>query len=121
MRPARRTIRTVILVTACAIALSSCGGTVRDPNEYGDVTTDGTGYYGNLMYGCTGVEPTDGKYVDVKLESVDYCNCIFDGLKETVPFSDAKAFDKKQATEKAGEIVIPNNIQTVQEKCGTSN
>ncbi len=121
MRPARTTIRTVILVTACAIALSSCGGTVRDPNEYGDVTTDGSGYYGNLMYGCTGVEPEDGKYVDAQLGSVDYCNCIFDGLKETVPFPDAKAFDQKQATEKAGEIVIPTNIQAVQEKCGTSN
>ncbi|MEI7885955.1 MAG: hypothetical protein WCJ04_01060 [Actinomycetes bacterium] len=121
MRPARTTFRTVILVAACALALSSCGGTVREPREYGDVTTDGKGYYGNLMYGCTGVEPTDGKYVNVKLESVNYCNCIFNGLKETVPFSDAKAFDQYQATAKAGEIKIPKNIQTVQQKCGKSN
>ena len=121
MRPAKSTFRTLILVAACALVASSCGGTVADPKDYGDVNTENKGYYGNLMYGCTGVQAINGEYSDVTLESVDYCNCIFEGLKETVPFSDARDFDKYQATAKAGEIEIPKNIQAVQEKCGTSN
>jgi hypothetical protein len=118
MRPARSTFRTVILATACVLAVSSCGGTVADPKEYGDVNTENKGYYGNLMYGCTGVQAIDGEYSDVTLGSVEYCNCLFDGLKEKVPFPDAKAFDQYQATAKAGEITIPKNIKAVQEDCG---
>jgi len=111
-----------MLLVACALAISSCGGTVPDPKEYGDANTKNEGYYGNLMYGCTGVRANDaGNYVDVTLESTSYCKCLFAGLKETVPFAAARDFDKYQATAQPGEIKVPANIQAVQEKCGTSN
>ncbi|MEX0767606.1 MAG: hypothetical protein WD029_03950, partial [Microthrixaceae bacterium] len=111
-----------ILFALGAAVISGCGGAVADPKDYGDVNTKNEGYYGNLMYGCTGVRANEaGKYEDVTLENTDYCNCLYEGLKETVPFSDAREFDKYQATAQAGEIKVPTNIQTVQEKCGTTN
>ena len=99
------------------ITLVACTGGEAEPKDYGEVNTKGEGYYGNFMYGCTGVEPKDGKYVDVKLESADFCRCVYDGLKEKVPFSDMQEFEKEQADAADGEIVIPKNIATVQDEC----
>lgn len=119
MRPASRSIRNTVILMVCATALVGCGGVVRDPTEYGEVNSKGTGYYGNLMYGCTGVQPNDkGVYVDTRLGSADFCKCVFKGLKETVPFPDAKKFDQAQAKEDAGKITAPSNIAKVQENCG---
>jgi len=119
MRSASRSIRRMSLLVVCAVALVGCGGQQRDPSEYGDVNSDGEGYYGNLMYGCTGVEPDDdGKYVNAELENEAFCKCLFNGLKETVPFQDAKKFDEAQAKAEPGELDVPNNIAKVQQKCG---
>ena len=121
MRPVSPYVRRLSVVLVCAVALVGCGGVVRDPTEYGDVNSEGEGYYGNLMYGCTGVQPNDdGKYEDPTLGSEAFCKCLFQGLKETVPWDDAKEFDQAQAKEDAGDITVPSNIAKVQQKCGDS-
>jgi hypothetical protein len=115
-----RTARHVIAVAAAALALASCtGGQPPEPGEYGEINTDNEGYYGNLMFGCTGVQANDdGKYVDVKLESPDYCTCVFRGMKETVPFPEAKEFDEQQADAEEGETIeLPPRIDTVRTTC----
>jgi hypothetical protein len=117
MRHVPRPVRAVLLIVAFAVPLLGCTGATPEPKEYGDVNTEGEGYYGNLMFGCTGVEPTDGKYVDVKLESAAFCTCIFRGMKETVPFPDAKEFEEAQAEAEPGELEIPRNINSVREQC----
>jgi hypothetical protein len=119
LRSVSRPIRRISVLIVCAVALAGCGGVVRDPKEYGDVNSEGEGFYGNLMYGCTGVQPNDdGKYENPTLGSEDFCTCVFKGLKETVSFEDTKKFDEAQAKEDAGEITVPDNIAKVQEKCG---
>jgi hypothetical protein len=61
---------------------------------------------------------SDGKYVDVELESRDFCTCVFRGMKETVPFPDAKAFDEAQADAEDGEAIeLPENINRVRTRC----
>jgi len=118
MRPASRTIRRMSLLVVCAVALVGCGGQVRDPTEYGEVNTDGKGYYGNLMYGCTGNEPDeDGVYEAGDLGTPDYCRCLFNGLKQKVPFADAKKFDEDQAKADPGELTVPKNIASVRTAC----
>jgi hypothetical protein len=119
MRSASRSIRRMSLLVVCAVALVGCGGQVRDPDEYGDVNSDGEGYYGNLMYGCTGDEPNDaGEYKDTGLGTPAYCECLFKGLKEKVPFADAKKFDEDQAKAEPGELTVPKNIASVRTACG---
>jgi hypothetical protein len=102
-----------------AVALVGCTGGQSDPTEYGSINDQNEGYYGNLMFGCTGVEANDdGEYVDVKLEDPDFCTCIFRGMKETVPFADAQEFDEQQADAEEGtDITIPSNINTVRTTC----
>jgi len=118
MRSVNPFVRRLSVVLVCAVALVGCGGVERDPTEYGGVNSDGDGYYGNLMYGCTGVEPNDqGKYVDVTLGSAAFCTCVFSGMKETVPWEDARDFDQAQAKETAGDITVPGNIAKVQQSC----
>lgn len=115
-----RTARHVIVVAVAALALSSCtGGQPREPDKYGDINTENEGYYGNLMFGCTGVQANDkGEYVDVKLESPDFCTCVFRGMKETVPFPDAKEFDEQQADAEEGETIeLPPGIDKVRTTC----
>lgn len=102
-----------------AMMLSACGGgQPAAPENYGEPNPDGEGYYGNFMFGCTGVLPDDdGAYLDVTLASEKFCRCVYDGMVETVPFDDAKRFDEAQAEEKPGEITVPANIAAVQESC----
>ncbi len=121
MRPTSRTVRRLSVLAVCAIALAGCGGQEAAPKDYGEINTKGDGFYGNLMYGCTGVEPTDGKYVDVKLQEPEFCTCLWRGLKATVPFDDVKKFDEAQAEAEEGEIKVPENIAKVQQRCGEDN
>lgn len=108
----------LVIAVLCLIALAGCSGRVQQPRDYGEVNTKGEGYYGNLMYGCTGVQPKDGKYVNEKLSSSEYCKCLFEGLKESVPFSEAKSFEDAQADAKAGsEPDVPKGIAKVQKEC----
>lgn len=121
MRSVSRPIRRMSILMVCAVALAGCGGVVRDPDKYGDINSKGEGFYGNLMYGCTGVQPNDeGQYENPTLGSEDFCKCVFKGLKETVTFEDTKKFDQAQAKEDAGDITVPSNIAKVQERCGES-
>ena len=119
MRPAPRHVRLLIAGLVASVALVGCTGQQADPSEYGDVNTENDGYYGNFMFGCTGVEANDdGEYVDVKLENPDFCTCVFEQMKQTVPFADAKAFDEAQADAEEGtEITIPSNIDSAREAC----
>jgi hypothetical protein len=119
MRPAPRPVRLLIVGLVASVALVGCTGQQADPGEYGDVNTENDGYYGNFMFGCTGVEANDdGEYVDVKLENPDFCTCVFEQMMQTVPFADAKAFDEAQADAEEGtEITIPSNIDSARESC----
>ncbi|MEI2698368.1 MAG: hypothetical protein V9E94_08475 [Microthrixaceae bacterium] len=116
-----RTVRALIVTAVASVGLLGCtaGGQAAQPKEYGDINTGNEGYYGNLMFGCTGVQANDdGKYVDVELESAAFCTCVFRGMKETVPFSEAKSFDEQQA--EAGEdetIELPSSIDKVRTTC----
>lgn len=110
----------VALVTILfAVLVTSCTGAVRDPTNYGKVNAKGEGFYGNLMYGCTGVEPdADGNYVDEKLSSADYCKCLFEGLSDRVPFSDVRDFEEAQAdAEEGDDVEVPDEIARVQKDC----
>lgn len=121
MRPVLSTARALIVTVVASVALVGCysGGQAAAPKEYGDINTENEGYYGNLMFGCTGVQANaDGKYVDVKLESPTFCTCVFRGMKETVPFSEAKEFDEQQADAEEGETIkLPESIDKVRTTC----
>ncbi|MEZ5219838.1 MAG: hypothetical protein R2715_25405 [Ilumatobacteraceae bacterium] len=101
------------------LGLASCGGQASQPDNYGSANPDGDGFYGNFMFGCTGVTPVDGEYRDTTLESQPFCRCVYDGMKETVPFAEAKAFDEAQAAaEQETDISVPSNIAAIQQRCG---
>ena len=120
MSPTARTaLRFALVVALTAIAAACGGGQAAQPDGYGEPNSDGEGYYGNLMYGCTGVQPVDGKYKDSTLGSQQFCRCVYDGLKETVPFDEAKQFDEAQANSKPGEVSVPGNIERIQTNCGS--
>lgn len=124
MRPSPHSVRSVAALAAAALVLAGCAaGQPRDPGEYGEINTNNEGYYGNLMFGCTGVRANaQGEYVDVELESPDFCTCVFRGMKETVPFPDAKDFDKAQADAEEGETIeLPENINRVRTKCAEND
>lgn len=116
---ARPIPRSVLGVAVAAIALlAACGGQERQPDGYGSANPDGEGYYGNFMYGCTGVEPVDGRYLEPVLESQQFCRCVYDGMQETVPFADAAAFEEAQAEAEPGNAIeVPSSIASVQEAC----
>ena len=124
MRLLSTPFRTVVLAALAAVALAGCsGGQPRDPDSYGEINTTNEGYYGNLMFGCTGVQANDdGKYVDVKLEDPDFCTCIFRGMKETVPFPEAQEFDEQQAdAEEGADIELPPSIDKVRTTCAEND
>lgn len=111
-------MRTTFVAVVAILAGACGGGQQAQPDGYGEPNSDGDGYYGNFMYGCTGVEPVDGSYRQPTLGSQQFCRCVYDGLKETVPFEQAKRFDEEQAKSEPGEIAVPDNINRIQEKCG---
>ena len=118
MRSLIRRLRTAAVPVVALAAVAGCAGIEPAPDEYGDVNTENDGYYGNFMFGCTGVEANeDGEYVDIKLENPDFCTCVFEGLKETVPFSEMQAFEEAQAEAEDGELEIPDNIDGVRQDC----
>lgn len=124
MRPSPHSVRSVAALAAAALLLAGCAaGQPRDPGEYGAINDRNEGYYGNLMFGCTGVRANEqGEYVEVTLESPDFCTCVFRGMKETVPFPDAKEFDKAQADAEEGETIeLPENINRVRTKCAEND
>jgi hypothetical protein len=109
----------VVALVIGALALAGCGGQASQPDSYGSANPDGDGFYGNFMFGCTGVTPVDGEYRDTTLESQPFCRCVYDGMKETVPFAEAKAFDEAQAAAEPGtDISVPSNIAAIQQRCG---
>ncbi|HTN99684.1 MAG TPA: hypothetical protein VL068_03315 [Microthrixaceae bacterium] len=121
MPAAPSTALKLAIAVLCLLALAGCSGRIQQPRDYGEANTKGEGYFGNLMYGCTGVQPTKGKYINEKLSSAEYCRCLYDGLKESVPFAQAKSFEEAQAAAKAGsEPDVPNGIAKVQKDCKTA-
>lgn len=114
------------LAASCCLVLAGCVGVQQDPTDYGEVNDQNEGYYGNWMFGCTGVEANeDGVYdtstlpEDERLESPDFCTCVYLGLKEeNVPFEEMKAFDEAQ--ENASEddpIELPDEVVEISERC----
>ncbi len=111
----------VLLLALIAIPLAVGCGVERQPTGYGD------DYRDNFMIGCTGADP-DGEPVKsdqapdgVKLASKSDCECIYEGLEETVPFEDAKTFEEAQAeAEDGADIEVPKNIQSVFDGCSDS-
>ena len=126
MRSVPRSARALIIAVVASTAVLGCtGGQPPDPSSYGDINTDNDGYYGNLMFGCTGVQANDDGDYDTsslpeadRLETPDFCTCVFRGMKETVPFADAEAFDQQQADTPEGETIeLPANINKVRTTC----
>ncbi len=126
MRSAPRPARALLTLVVASVALLGCtGGQQRQPTDYGEINTDNKGYYGNLMFGCTGVQANEDGTYDTsslpegeRLETPDYCTCVFRGLDQTVPFPDAKAFDEAQADAPEGStITLPANIDKVRTDC----
>jgi len=122
MRPVTRAVRGLSVAAVAALALTSCAGGQPQPTGYGEPTRDGSGFYGNFMYGCTGVEPNeDGEYVDEELESQEFCRCVYEGLSDPgagVPFSEVRAFEEAQAEAEDGDdIEVPRDIQRIMDRC----
>lgn len=110
----RRAVIGVLGAVIAAAALIGCTGPTQ-PKEYGDA------YKENFMIGCTGVEPNEeGQFVDPSLGTVSYCECVYQGLVDTVPFDQVEAFEKQQAESEAGQIVVPANIEAVYDRCRSS-
>ena len=102
-----------LLAILCLIPLAAACGVERDPSEYGDA------YRENFMLGCTGLDengdvPNGGE----KLASKSYCDCVYEGLEEKIPFEEAKEFEEAQSqVEDDSDIEIPDNIQSVFDDC----
>jgi hypothetical protein len=93
-------------------------GVNPQPTDYGQ------DYEDNFMLGCTG-RFQDGDNAgeessDAKVSAPeDECQCVYDGLVEKVPFSEAKEFEDQQAEADSGdEIEVPDNIQSIIDECG---
>jgi hypothetical protein len=112
-RPGR--VLAVALVASLAV-LSSCGGVKTDPRDYG------ADYEANFMLGCTGIETSDSTSTipegGEKLAPKSYCECVYKGLEQKVPFEEAKKFEDDQAKAESGQdIKVPKNIQAVFDGC----
>jgi hypothetical protein len=94
-------------VAAFALFLTGCGQQ-QQPKSYDD-----DAYTTNFKFGCEQQAADRGGPQAPK----DYCKCVLAGLKEKVPFDDAKKFEEQQADEKAGQITVPKNIQAVFDSC----
>lgn len=71
------------------------------------------------MLGCTGVE-ADGEVPPggEELASKSYCECVYRGLEDKVPFDEAREFEEQQSEADSGEdIDVPKNIQAVFDGC----
>lgn len=118
MRQVTRRLRSLAVLSVAAVALVGCTGFESNPTEYGEVNTDNDGYYGNFMFGCTGVEANeDGEYVDVVLEDPEFCTCVFERLKETVPFSEMQQLEEAQAEAEPGEVELPEDVDAARREC----
>jgi hypothetical protein len=110
-------LRLAALGAALLVVPMACGVNPQ-PTDYGD------DYENNFMLGCTG-RFQDGdnegdRSSDAKVFAPeDVCQCIYDGLVEKVPFTEAKEFEEAQAEQEAGDIEVPENIQKIIDECDT--
>ena len=102
---------------AAALLVPLACGVNPQPTDYGE------DYENNFMLGCTGIFQ-DGDYAgerssDAKVfADPDQCQCIYDGLVEKVPFSEAKEFEEQQSEAESGEdIEVPDNIAKIIDEC----
>lgn len=128
MRPSVRPLCAVAVVIAAMFVAAGCVGTEPTFGDYGEVNPNNDGYYGTFMYGCTGVEATGagddpaGEYLPTEdtpelLAPPAFCTCVFEGLKERVPFAEMQALEQDQAAADPGEFTLPRNVNTVREDC----
>ena len=114
MRP--RSPRSILLGVALAsmLALSACGQRTQ-PTGYGE------DYQKNFMLGCNEQTAVPEENPEVTTPGPEapknFCECVYDGLVEKVPFDDAKKFEEQQAKEDAGDIAVPKPIQKVIDSC----
>jgi len=95
------------LVASIALFLTGCGQQ-QQPRDYD------AAYASNFKFGCQQQAASRGG----PQAPQDYCKCVLAGLKEKVPFDDAKKFEEKQAEAKSGTaITVPKNIQAVFTSC----
>lgn len=104
---------------AAALLVPLACGVNPQPTDYGE------DYENNFMLGCTGVfqdgDKAGERSSDAKVFAPeDVCQCIYDGLVEKVPFSEAKDFEDAQADQEEGEIEVPDNIQTIIDECDSA-
>lgn len=111
-----RSPRSILLGLALAslLALTACGQQTQ-PTDYGEQ------YEKNFMFGCheqADVPEEDPDQTTPGPQSgTDFCQCVYDGLEEQVPFEQAKAFEEQQAEDDAGDIEVPKPIQSVIDSC----
>ncbi len=107
----RPSTRLLVLPVVVALGLLTACGQQTQPTSYGD------DYESNFMFGCKQQVkiPEDAEGGPQAPE--DYCKCVYKGLKDKVPFDDAKKFEDQQADEDAGQIKVPKNIQAVFDSC----
>jgi hypothetical protein len=103
--------RLLLLPLVGALVLLSACGQQTQPTGYGQ------DYKDNFMFGCNQQSKMYDDPGGGPQAPKDYCNCVYKGLVEKVPFDDAKKFEEQQADEKAGQIKVPKNIQTVFDSC----
>lgn len=112
MKPSRSPRTLLALILASLAVVSACGQQAQ-PKDYGE------DYEKNFMLGCTGRDedgdiPPGGS----ELASRSYCECVYEGLEEKIPFDEAKEFEDKQSEAESGdEIDVPKNIQSVFDGC----
>ncbi|MCP4433957.1 MAG: hypothetical protein GY812_00460 [Actinomycetia bacterium] len=124
--PARPTpkspMRLAVVATLVVFASAACGVNPQ-PTDYGD------DYENNYMLGCSGyfwdagAEDPDDRQLDKSKDAVvttpvAECECMYAGFEGSIPFSEVKEFEDRQAEAETGDdIEIPDNIAKIIDDC----
>lgn len=106
----------VVVAAAAALVLTACAPGQAQPTDYG---VEGELFYDNFMIGCTEQEPDEnGSFEHVDAEVFSFCECVFRGMKERIPFADAMAFEESMADiDEDEEFEVPQPILTIMNGC----
>lgn len=110
----------VAVAAAAALVLTACAPGQAQPTDYG---VEGELFYDNFMIGCTEKEPDEnGSFEHVDAEVFSFCECVFRGMKERIPFADAMAFEESMADiEEDDEFEVPQAILTIMNGCNNGS